>query len=71
MGDAYYSFGLFPRGEALEVYTAVLGAQVVHVGAGVGNDAAVCESGSNTALKLAGFLVHKGGGKADEALAAL
>ena len=37
---------LFPAGQSLQVHTAVLGAQVVHVCAGVGDDAAVFQGSS-------------------------
>ena len=49
------SFSLFPGGQALQVHAAVLGAQVVHVCAGVGDDAAVSRVGRSAALQLAGL----------------
>ena len=64
-------FCLFPAGQSLQVHTAVLGAQVVHVCAGVGDDAAVFQGGTDAALQLAGLFIHKGRGQADEALAAV
>ena len=65
------SLCLLPAGETLQVHAAVLGAQVVDIGAGVGDDAAVFQSGTDAALHLAGLLIKEGGGQADKALAAL
>ena len=65
------SFSLFPGGQALQVHAAVLGAQVVDVGTGIGDDAAVFQSGTDAALQLAGLLIKEGRGQADKALAAL
>ena len=63
------SFGLFPGGQALQVHAAVLGAQVVDVGTGIGDDAAVFQSGTDAAFQLAGLLIKEGRGQADKALA--
>ena len=65
------SLGRFPRGQAVQVHAAILGAQIVHVGAGVGNDAAILQRGTDAAFQLAGLFIKEGGGQADKALAAL
>ena len=49
------SLSLFPGGQTLQVHAAVLGAQVVHVGTGVGNNAAVLQRRTDAALQLAGI----------------
>ena len=71
MCNADQCFGLFPAGQALQVHTAVLGAQIVDIGTGIGDDAAGLQRGADAAFDLAGLLIHKGRGQADEALAAV
>ena len=59
-----------PCSQTLEVYLAVLGDKPVRARTGIGNDRAVLERRTNTALERA-VLLLKGGRAADEALAAL
>ena len=64
-------FGLLPGGQTLEVDAAVFSAEVMQIGAGIGDDAAVFQRGTDAALKLTGLLIKEGRGQADEALATL
>ena len=64
-------FGLLPGGQTLEVDAAVFGAEVMQIGAGIGDDAAVFQRGTDAALELTGLLIKEGRGQADKALAAL
>ena len=71
MCHADQCLGLLPGAQALQVHHAVLGHEIVHIGAGVGHDAAVCQGGADAALQLAGLFIHKAGAHADKALAAV
>ena len=62
---------LLPGGKTFKAYTAVFGNQILQVGAGIGNDGAVCQGGTDAAFQLAGSLVEEGGAHAEEALAAV
>ena len=52
-------FGLLPGGQTLEVDAAVFGAEVMQIGAGIGDDAAVFQRGTDAALELTGLLIKK------------
>ena len=51
-------FGLLPSGQTLEVDAAVFGAEVMQIGAGIGDDAAGLQRGADAALDLAGLLIE-------------
>ena len=50
-------FGLLPGGQTLEVDAAVFSAEVMQIGAGIGDDAAVFQRGTDAALELTGLLM--------------
>lgn len=64
-------FGSSPGGQTLEVDAAVFSAEVMQIGAGIGDDAAVFQRGTDAALELTGLLIKEGRRQADEALATL
>ena len=45
-------FGLLPGGQTLEVDAAVFSAEVMQIGAGIGDDAAVFQRGTDAALAI-------------------
>ena len=71
MGNVDQGFGTLPGGQALQAGNAVLGHQIIGVGAGIGHNTAGVQRGTDAAFVLAGLFVKEGGGQADEALATL
>ena len=63
-------FGLLPGGQTLEVDAAVFGAEVMQIGAGIGDDGAFRQGGPDPGVQRA-VLGPVGGGQADKALAPL
>ena len=70
VGDGDQRLGTLPGGQALQVYAAVFGDHIHGVDAGIGNDAALGQGGTDAGRQGA-VLLLEGRGQADEALAAV
>ena len=60
MSDRYDLLRPFPSGGTFEIYNAVLCHKILHIAAGICDDGAFPQCGTNAALQVAGLVCHCG-----------